>query len=72
MPEGAIRFNVGLADSQFERQVIVINDGDLDVLLRLGIPNGSIAGQRVKRGDLIHAYHEHVLMRKETWRTRIR
>lgn len=72
LPEGAIRFNVGLTDAQFERQVIVINDGDLDVLVRLGIPNGSIAGQRVKRGDLIHAFHEHVLMRKETWRTRIR
>ncbi len=72
LPEGALRFNIGLPNAQFERQVVVINDGKLDVLVRLGVPNGSNIGQRIKRGDLLHAFHDHVLMAKETWREILR
>ncbi|MSR45722.1 MAG: hypothetical protein EXS13_01420 [Planctomycetes bacterium] len=72
LPEGPLRFNVSVPDGQFERQVIVINDSSSDLLVRLGIPNGSAAGERVTHGDLVHAFHGEVLSPKETWRTRLR
>ncbi len=72
LPEGVMRFQVSLADAQFERQVIVTNESTCDLLIRLGVPNGAGADRRKKLGEAIHAFHEEVLSPRATWRTRLR
>lgn len=72
LPEGPVRFNVTQTDRQLERQVIVINEAITDLMVRIGIPDGSNAGERRTVGDQLHAFHEEVLAPKATWRTRLR
>jgi len=72
LPEGVVRFTLAQPDAQFERQVVVGNETGSDLMVRLGLQGGTNAGERVALGDLVHAFHEHVLAPKETWRTRLR
>jgi hypothetical protein len=72
LPEGVLRFQVSVTDSQFERQVIVTNESSVDLLLRIGIPDGAGAERRQTRGDVTHAFHEELVSPKGTWRTRLR
>ncbi len=74
LPEGAVRFSVEAANAQRTRRFSVTNDSQLDLMVRLGIPDAleSEGAPRVQVGELVHAMRERIVPQKQSWRETVR